>query len=350
MMNAAGFDPLLFSMKASQLMRNTVLFGGMNRERLVSVASAQAICQALPDADLWFWGPDGTVYTYDRATLVDHARPFEVDLPKAGEPIGGIEAALDRAQTEQRLLVLSLHGGMAEGGELAAMCEDRGVLFTGTGSAGSRIAFDKVAAKEAVAKVGVATPPTLSMGTAEADLASYGKLVAKPVADGSSYGLFFIQGHEDLAILERAAQNEAYLIEPCITGAEATCGVLEQDGKLIALPPVEIRPEGGAFDYMAKYLAPATREICPAGFGEQVNAALQAAALKAHAAVGASGYSRSDFIVLEDRLIFLEINTLPGLTKASLFPKELIAQGIPFDEFLRGQIRLAAMRTRRAPV
>ncbi|WP_338105707.1 D-alanine--D-alanine ligase, partial [Microvirga tunisiensis] len=233
--------------------------------------------------------------------------------------------------------MLGLHGGMAESGELAARCEARGIRFTGSGAAASRLAFDKVAAKAAAARAGIATPPTLTLETAAAALATYGKLVAKPVADGSSYGLLFVERPDDLRTLGEAAQQEAYLIEPFIAGVEATCGVLEQDGAVIALPPVEIRPADGAFDYTAKYLAPTTREICPASFGEQVNAALQEAAVTAHAAIGASGYSRSDFIVTADRVIFLEINTLPGLTRASLFPKELAAQGIAFDAFLHGQ-------------
>jgi D-alanine-D-alanine ligase len=327
-------------------MLNTILFGGVSRERLVSVASAQAMSQALPDADLWFWSPSGIVYPCDRATLKDHARPFEVDLPNTGEPIGEIAAALDRAKEEGRLLIIGLHGGIAESGQLGAMCEDRGVLYTGSKSSSSRIAFDKLAAKKAVAKVGIATPPTLSLATLETDLSTYGKLVAKPVADGSSYGLIFVQKHEDLAILREAAQEEEYLIEPFIAGIEATCGVLEKDGELIALPPVEIHSENDVFDYSAKYLSPTTREICPANFSREVNATLQDVALKAHSAVGASGYSRSDFIVTGDRVIFLEIITLPGLTTPSLFQKELAAQGIPFSEFLLGQIELAKAGSR----
>lgn len=323
-------------------MLKTILFGGENRERFVSVASAQAIADALPEADLWFWNSDGVVYSCDRNALMGHARPFEIDLPISGESLGRIEPALDRARMEQRLLVLGLHGGMAECGELAALCEDRGVRFTGSGSAASRLAFDKVAAKAVVAGTGIATPPGLKIESAETDLASYGKLVAKPVADGSSYGLLFVEKPEDLRTLREAARKEAYLIEPFIAGIEATCGVLEQDGKLIALPPVEIRPAEGVFDYAAKYLASGTREICPAGFDDRISAALQDGAVKAHRAVGARGYSRSDFIVAEDRVIFLEINTLPGLTKASLYPKELAAQGIAFDAFLRGQVELAA--------
>jgi len=326
-------------------MLKTILFGGMNREHLVSVASAQALAGALPEADLWFWSRDGIVYSCERSVLISHTRPFEVELPAQGEPIGGIEAALDHASKEQRLLVLGLHGGMAESGELAAICEERGIRFTGSGSAASRLAFDKVAAKAAVAETGIATPPSLSIESAASALATYGKLVAKPVADGSSYGLLFVTEEEDLRALRDAVQNESYLIEPFIAGVEATCGVVERNGELIALPPVEIRPAEGVFDYAAKYLSPTTSEICPASFGEQVNTTLQAAALKAHSAIGASGYSRSDFIVTQDRVIFLEINTLPGLTKASLFPKELAAQGIGFAEFLHGQIKLAEARS-----
>jgi D-alanine-D-alanine ligase len=327
-------------------MLTTILFGGTNREHFVSVASAQALADALPEADLWFWSRDGIVHGCDRDVLLSHARPFEVDLLVAGDLIGSVEVALDRASREHRLLILGLHGGMAESGQLAAMCEDRSICFTGSGSVASRLAFDKMAAKVAVAKTGIVTPPTLTLATAAADLATYGKLVAKPVADGSSYGLLFVERPDDLRTLGELAQKEAYVIEPFIAGVEATCGVLEQDGAVIALPPVEIRPADGVFDYTAKYLAPATREICPAGFGEQVNAALRNAAVKAHSAMGASGYSRSDFIVTGDRVIFLEINTLPGLTRASLFPKELAVQGISFIEFLRGQIRMAAARPR----
>ncbi|HEX5379250.1 MAG TPA: ATP-grasp domain-containing protein [Phenylobacterium sp.] len=329
-------------------MHITILFGGTNRERLVSVASAQALALALPQADLWFQAPDGRVFEADRAALAAHARPFELDFPPGDALIGPIEAALDRAAAEKRVLVLGQHGGAAENGTLAALAEARGVAFTGSGAAASRLAFDKAATKAVVSKVGVAVPPTVSVETAEADLARHGKLVAKPVAEGSSYGLIFVNGQEDLATLAEAARRETYLVEPFIAGAEATCGVLEQaDGSLIALPPIEIVPAEGAFDYAGKYLASTTEEICPARFGEQTNAALQAAALAAHKAVGAMGYSRSDFIVTGEGVVFLEINTLPGLTRASLYPKALSVQGVAFADFLAGQIALAQRRAGR---
>jgi hypothetical protein len=126
---------------------------------------------------------------------------------------------------------------------------------------------------------------TVELADAEAALAKYGKLVAKPVADGSSYGLIFVNEAADLETLKAAAAREAYVIEPFVAGDEATCGVLEQDGKVFALPPVEIRPADGAFDYVGKYLAKTTEEICPATFAPEINAAMQEAAL-AHKTVG----------------------------------------------------------------
>ena len=181
----------------------------------------------------------------------------------------------------------------------------------------------------------------------ETALAEYGRLIAKPARDGSSYGLIFVNSTQDIAAVRDAARTEEYLIEPFIAGSEATCGVLEQsDGSLIGLPPVEIIPAEGPFDYVAKYLAKATQEICPARFPVDISAQLMDQALRAHRALSCRGYSRSDFIVSERGPIYLETNTLPGLTRASLYPKALKAQGIEFVDFLQGQIALATKRAR----
>jgi D-alanine-D-alanine ligase len=241
--------------------------------------------------------------------------------------------------------VLGLHGGTAENGELQAMCEMRGIPFTGAGSASSHLAFDKVAAKRFAAIAGVKSPAGVALEDVEAALAEHGRLIAKPARDGSSYGLIFVNSKQDLVAVRNAARTEDYVIEPFIAGTEATCGVLEQlDGSLIALPPVEIIPAEGPFDYVAKYLAKATQEICPGRFAPEISAQIMDQALRAHRALSCSGYSRSDFIISENGPIYLETNTLPGLTKASLYPKALKAQGIAFADFLQDQIALAAKR------
>jgi D-alanine-D-alanine ligase len=329
------------------MMRITILFGGTNKERLVSVATAQALHSALPDADLWFWDVDDTVHEASSEVLLGHSRPFEEPFRPATPSLGRIEPALDRARDESRLLVLGLHGGTAENGELQAMCEMRGIPFTGSGSASSHLAFDKVAAKRFAAIAGVKAPPGVALEDLESALAEYGRLIAKPTRDGSSYGLMFVNSTQDLVAVRNVARTEDYLIEPFISGAEATCGVLEQlDGSLIPLPPVEIIPAEGPFDYVAKYLAKATQEICPGRFAAEISAEIMDQAVKAHKAMSCRGYSRSDFIVSKQGPIYLETNTLPGLTKASLYPKALKAQGIEFVDFLQDQIALAMKQAR----
>jgi D-alanine-D-alanine ligase len=329
-------------------MRITILFGGTNKERLVSVATAQALHSALPEADLWFWDVDDTVHETPSETLLRHSRPFEDPFRPGTPSLGRIEQALDRAKAENRLLVLGLHGGTAENGELQAMCEVREIPFTGSGSASSHLAFDKVAAKRFAAIAGVKAPEGVLLEDIEAAFADYGKLIAKPARDGSSYGLIYVNSEQDLVAVRNAARLEEYLIEPFIAGVEATCGVLEQsDGSVFSLPPIEIVPAEGGFDYTAKYLLKSTQEICPGRFSPEISGQIMDLALRAHRALSCSGYSRTDFIVSAKGPVYLETNTLPGLTKASLYPKALKARGIDFVDFLRDQIVLAERRTQK---
>jgi D-alanine-D-alanine ligase len=327
--------------------RITILFGGTNKERLVSVASAQALHRELPDADLWFWDVADTVHEIPSRKLLEHARPFEDPFRPDDRGIT-LEAALDTARADDRVLVLGLHGGRAENGELQAMCEMRGIAFTGSGSASSHLAFDKVAAKRFAAIAGVRAPQDIALEDIDAAFAEYGRLIAKPARDGSSYGLIFVNAKQDLVAVRHAAKSEQYLIEPFVSGVEATCGVLERsDGTIMPLPPIEIIPAEGAFDYSAKYLLKSTQEICPGRFSPEITAELMDQAHRAHRALSCSGYSRTDFIVSAKGPIYLETNTLPGLTAASLYPKALKAQGIEFVDFLNDQIALADKRVKK---
>ncbi len=332
------------------MMRITILFGGTNKERLVSVASGQALHQALPEADLWFWDIDDTVHDVRPQSSAQSFAAVRGSIQTRQIAASAYRTGARSAKAEDRLLVLGLHGGRAEDGELQAMCEMRGIPFTGSGSASSHLAFDKVAAKRFVAIAGVKAPDGIALENIEAAFAEYGKLIAKPARDGSSYGLIFVNAQQDLVAVRNAAKLEEYVIEPLIAGVEATCGVLEQsDGSVSALPPIEIVPaEGGfGFDYRAKYLAKSTQEICPGRFAPEISAQLMDQSVKAHKALSCSGYSRSDFIISKKGPIYLETNTLPGLTKASLYPKALTAQGIGFADFLQDQIALAEKRTQR---
>ncbi|MBR0714754.1 D-alanine--D-alanine ligase [Bradyrhizobium liaoningense] len=325
-------------------MRITILFGGSNKERLVSVATAQALHQALPEADLWFWDVEDNVHVVQSKQLLEHGRPFEDEF-KPGTRGKPLAQALDQARDEDRVLVLGLHGGSAENGELQVMCESRGVPFTGSGSASSHLAFDKIAAKRFAALGGVTPPENIALADIDDAFAEYGRLIAKPARDGSSCGLIFVNARQDLVAVRNAAKLEEYVIEPYVAGVEATCGVLERsDGSMMSLPPIEIIPGEGNFDYAAKYLLKSTQEICPGRFSPEITAALKEQAMRAHRAMSCTGYSRSDFIVSAKGLVYLETNTLPGLTKSSLYPKALKAEGIEFVDFLRDLIVLAGRR------
>ncbi len=184
-------------------MKTTILFGGTSRERLVSVASAQALTTALPEVDLWFWDLDGTVHVTSQASLLGHEKPFEVPFKADGATLGTMAEALDSAAAGDRVLVLGLHGGTAENGQFQVLAESRGVPFTGSGSAASHLAFDKTAAKLFAGLAGVHSPSSVTLDEADEALAHYGRLIAKPASEGSSYGLIYVNSTQDIAAVRR---------------------------------------------------------------------------------------------------------------------------------------------------
>ncbi|PWV98282.1 D-alanine--D-alanine ligase [Hoeflea marina] len=330
----------------------TILFGGHGAERLVSVASAQNLASHAPDADLWFWQSDDHFIPVSHAELAAHRSAFEIAFEPTSKPLArSIDEALERAQADSRLLVLGLHGVGAEDGALALDCERRLIPFTGSGSAAGASGFDKQQSKLLAAARGVPVAPSLLIcagadGSAAAGfLQLHGPLVGKPVASGSSHGLIAIRDPSGLDLLSAASAECDYMLEPFVSGREFTVGVSQIDGVLRGLPPVEIVLDPDVqFDYSAKYLGRGCQEICPADIPDALSGQLQSLALAAHAAIGAYGYSRTDLIVGPDGPVFLEINTLPGLSKASLIPQALAAAGVPFSDFLSEQIELARRR------
>ena len=329
-------------------MTNIVLFGGASDERHVSVASAQNIARALSAPPLcWFWTPEGDVHDVALAELLAHQRPFEIDFQPSRPAIWPtLEQALDTLPVDDPLFVLALHGGEGEDGTVQRMMEQRGIPFTGSGSTASAAAFDKGRAKEMVesrlrvAESRIAAPDDLARVAREM-LERHERVVLKPVAGGSSRGLFFVRRGEDVP--EVAVP---YFVEQFLAGRELTVGVIDQGDGPLALPVLEIETDPGfTFDYEGKYLGTGTREICPAKIPDPLRDAAQRAATTAHIALGCDGYSRTDFIATGgDEVYFLELNTLPGLTTSSLVPQELAEAGIAFGEFLERQIALARTR------
>jgi len=327
-------------------MTTIVLFGGPSDERHVSVASAQSIVRALGTPLAWFWAPDGPVHDVAIDDLLAHQRAFEVAFqPKRPALWPDLEQALDTLPVDDAVFLLALHGTIGEDGGVQKMMEKRGIAFTGSGSAASAAAFNKARAKEMLRDRLRMAESRIVRGpeTVREMLAKYDRVVLKPLAGGSSYGLAFVKRGQDFEI----DSNVPYLVEQYIAGRELTVGVVDRADGPLALPVLEIEVDSGfSFDYAGKYFGTGTREICPAHVSDLMRETAQDVALAAHTTLGCEGYSRTDMIAADDEHIyFLELNTLPGLTASSLVPKELRAAGIEFRDFLERQIELARERS-----
>jgi D-alanine-D-alanine ligase len=332
-----------------------LLFGGRSAERRVSVASAQNLCTVLPEAALWMIQEDGAVCRCPKSALLAHARPFEIELvPETSPDWPSLPAALARCE-RSAVFFLGLHGGEGEDGRIQALLEDRGLAFTGSGATASAAAFDKQRAKEIVARHGVGTPEATVVESGAATLEhtlrdlleQRGPLIAKPVAEGSSIGLYRLDSEADIGKIasEIGSFRVPYLIEDRVSGRELTVGVLDEGEECLALPPSEVCLDGTrTFDYAGKYLGRGTREITPAQVPVEVTREAQRIAVLAHRALGCEGYSRTDLIVRHDALYYLETNTLPGLTRASFIPQQLAAAERSLQEFVASQVQLAIAR------
>jgi D-alanine-D-alanine ligase len=220
-----------------------------------------------------------------------------------------------------------------------------GVAYTGCGAEASRIAFDKVLTKKCCAKAGVPTAKFFVVKSAQKPLPKdyQPPLVVKPVRQGSSVGLQFVELAADWprAIAEALKFDSEVLVEEKITGREVTVGILA--GK--ALPLVEVRPKSGNLDYKNKYTPGATEYFCPANFDAATTKEIQDAALGAFNAIGGRDYARVDVMVRADSSpVVLEVNTLPGMTETSLLPKAALVAGLNYAQLCARMVDLALSR------
>jgi D-alanine-D-alanine ligase len=243
------------------------------------------------------------------------------------------------------VVFLALHGTYGEDGAVQKQLDELGVPYTGCDAEASRIAFDKVLTKKLCLKAGVPTSKFLVVNSEKAPLPEDLRLplVVKPVRQGSSVGLQFVERAEDWpnALAEALKFDSEVLVEEKIVGRETTVGIL--DGK--PLPIVEVRPKIGAYDYRNKYTAGCTEYFCPADFDPVTTRKIHAAALGAFHAVGGRDYARVDVMVSADGApVVLEVNTLPGMTETSLLPKAAAAAGLSYAELCQRIVDLALKR------
>ena len=232
---------------------------------------------------------------------------------------------------------LALHGDMGENGQLQATLDVFDVTYTGSGYIGSLLAMNKDISKKLMRESGILTPDWINFtqfGNEEKILSAAKTIgfpcIVKPCSCGSSVGVSIVNDENELKkALDFAAQYEkSILIEKHISGRELTQAILDNN----ALPPVEIIPKCGFYDYANKYVANATEEICPAPINDSLRAKVDEISIKCFNALNLSDYARIDYIVDENENVWcLEANTLPGMTPTSLMPQEANAVGIDYD-------------------
>lgn len=331
-------------------MKIVVLAGGLSPERDVSFSSGAQIANALIEnghevmlLDLYLGNRSETMTPEYRTRSSSERYSYRIperapDLDALRRQSGNEGALIGEGVIEccrrADVVFLALHGSIGENGQLQALFDIYGIRYTGTGSVGSLLAMDKDISKRLMRANGIQTAGwrLLRLHDLKAPPEGIGcPCVVKPCGCGSSVGVTLVENEAQLrAALEYARRyEEAILIEEKIVGREFSVGVL--DGE--ALPPIEIRPKAGFYDYKNKYQPGLTEEICPAEIPAELDAMLRENALAVHRALRLGFYSRVDFIVDgQNNAVCLEANTLPGMTPFSLLPQEARAAGISYGE------------------
>ncbi|MBE7184923.1 MAG: D-alanine--D-alanine ligase [Methylobacterium mesophilicum] len=298
-----------------------VLMGGFSSERPVSLSSGKACADALEE-------------TGYRVSRVD-----------VGRDIGSVLAEL-----KPDVAFNALHGPFGEDGTIQGVLEYLQIPYTHSGVLASALAMNKEQAKRVAKAVGIPVAESkvmsrFAIGNRHPMPAPY---VVKPVSEGSSFGIVIVdegQSHPPQVIgSEEWRYGDTVMVERYIAGRELTCAVMGD----VALGVTEIIPVGSKFyDFDAKYAAGGSKHECPAKLKPNIYQKIQTLSLKAHQAIGCRGVSRSDFRYDDRRgedgeLIWLEVNTQPGMTPTSLVPEIAAHAGHSFAELLSWMVEDAS--------
>ncbi len=315
----------------------TVLRGGPSSEYDVSMRSGQAVTKALEQLKY----------------------PFkDIVVTKQGEWLhNGFVRNPDSILDSTDVVFLALHGEYGEDGSVQRILQRKNIPFTGSRAMSSSVAFNKELAKTTLRSQGINMPRHRKICQHEiysidkeidrinSDLGL--ELFLKPITGGSSNGAKYVRDQHSLkeALEELLSLHRSVMVEEFIRGKEATVGVIDnfRGESLYVLPIIEIIPPIGD-DYFTtenKYNGK-TQEIVPGRFSYDERAQLAELAIQAHQAINCDHYSRSDFIVRNGKVYFLELNTLPGLTEESLFPKAAAAVGMNFNGLVQHLVETAS--------
>lgn len=327
-------------------LRVAVVRGGPSAEYDVSLKTGECVLDALSH--------EHNTSKYD---------PIDVIISRKGEwLVRGYVRDPRTVVDSVDAVFLALHGSYGEDGQIQRFLDEVHVPYTGSGAYQSAIAMNKVITKDMLKQYGVRMPRHMLIGqSAKHNLTGMIETIAellgsqyvlKPHNGGSSIGTLVVRNKEELypALSKMFGSFDQILVEELIEGREATCGVLNdyREQPLYALPAIEIVPpkEATFFDHTVKYDG-TTEEICPGRFSGEEKTELERLARLVHMKLELRQYSRSDFIVTPRGVYFLEVNTLPGLTSESLFPKAITAVGGTYEHLIDHLITHTLKQNRR---
>lgn len=309
-----------------------VLMGGKSLEREVSLASGRRVCEALSAAGYRVLPLD---VTPDLVSTLRSERPDAV--------------------------YIALHGRYGEDGTIQELLEFLGIPYTGPGVLASSLAWDKSVAKYLFTERGIPTPPWLTltadafkqMGAATAldlvpELLGGFPVAVKPARQGSALGLRRVDAAAGLAdaLLDALSYDTAALVERWVSGVELAVSVLGEGESARVLPPVEIVPASGLFDFSARVTPGEADFFVPARISAESAELAEKVALEVHRAVGCRDVSRVDMILGDDGAVqVLECNTSPGMTETSLLPMAAAAAGLTFEDVVSELVEAALART-----
>lgn len=295
-------------------MKVGVIFGGLSKEREISIKTGKAIANALKELG------------------------YNVLEIEVGENI-----VKDIMNANIDVAFVALHGRLGEDGTVQGLLELLRIPYTGSSCMASAIGMDKVITKKIWLSEGIKTPPFQVINTPEDIRKIEFPLVVKPPCEGSTIGISIVKNEEDYqtALFEAFRLGDKVLLEKYIDGQEYTVAVFEGQ----AYTPIEIRPISGFYDYKSKYTKGATEYIIPPNCSGESQKLMMAEAVKAYHAIGCSGAARVDFIIDKNDGIpyALEINTIPGMTETSLLPKAMAYHGIDFKSLVEKILKSAKL-------
>ncbi|MFQ5506358.1 MAG: D-alanine--D-alanine ligase [Planctomycetota bacterium] len=346
-----------------------VLAGGVSAEHEVSLVSATEVVKALRargyEAHVVLIGRDGCWRRAGPRRLNAITEPTVASLSRlcnASPAEHAFESLLRLEKRGVQVVFPALHGRQGEDGMIQSCLEILGIAYVGSGVTASAVGMSKMLTRQAFLGASLPMPPAWCPEKREAVHGDPGDLCREmqkslrfPVflkADnsGSSLGVERVAKPGDFpAALARVRRMDRYWIcEQAMEGVELTCAVLGNSGEQpIPLPPVQITPRHASFfDYEAKYESGASEELCPpTRVGRAEVEAAERLALGAHELLGCRGFSRTDMIASRGGLYLFELNTIPGLTPASLVPLAAREAGLSFEDLVERLIQLAGRRS-----